>query len=303
MTALSAAFARDRRGTPKIRRYPVNAGSVIYQGGLVAIDTDGYARPASDTASYRCAGVAYESKTGGSADGDVYVLVEADADYLFTASSITQAMLNTAQAMYVVDDNTIDDAAGATNDVFVGILVDYVSTTSGWVNVPGLAAFPISGVTATAAELNALAGLAANSGIVVAQERTFTETSGAGTYTGSVSVPAAATILDIIVNGVALWDNAGACTMIVGDVADDNGYFTGVDLKATDLLAGESISFALAGGKAGAYIANSQVSPRYSASARTVSGIITTASTGGSAGRTRMVVVYTLPTATAATKA
>jgi hypothetical protein len=71
-------------------------------------------------------------------------------------------------------------------------------------------------------------------------------------------------------------------TLKVGDVADDDGYFTGVDLKATDLLAGESLSFALAGGKAGAYIANSQVSPRYSASARVVSGIITTASTGGS---------------------
>jgi hypothetical protein len=44
----------------------------------------------------------------------------------------------------------------------------------------------------------------------VAVERTFTETSGAGTYTGSVSVPAGATIQDIIVNGVALWNNAGA---------------------------------------------------------------------------------------------
>jgi hypothetical protein len=60
-----------------------------------------------------------------------------------------------------------------------------------------------------------------------------------------VSVPAGATILDIIVNGVALWNNAGACTLKVGDVADDDGYFTAVDLKATDLLAGESLSFAL----------------------------------------------------------
>ena len=136
-----------------------------------------------------------------------------------------------------------------------------------------------------------------------AREVTFTETSGAGVYTGSVAVPAGATIHDIVVNGVALWDNAGAVTMKVGDVADDDGYFTGVNLKATDLLAGESLSFALAGGKAGAYIANSQVSPRYSASARTISGIITSASTGGSAGRTRMVVLFsTDPDPLAATK-
>lgn len=169
-------------------------------------------------------------------------------------------------------------------------------------------------VEATAEELNALAGLTSEGADfeklanitgypVEAHEVTFTETAGAGTYTGSVAVPAGATILDIIVNGVALWDNSGTAVMKVGDVDTDNGYYTAINLKATDLLAGESISFALAGGKAGAYIANSQVSPRYSGSARVVSGIITTASTGGSAGRTRMVVIFALPTPSTATKA
>jgi hypothetical protein len=138
---------------------------------------------------------------------------------------------------------------------------------------------------------------------VYSAERTFTETAGAGTYTGSVSIPAGATLLDIIVHAVALWDNSGTATMIVGDVADDNGYFTGVDLKATDLLAGESISFDNAGGKAGADIANSQVARRYLATARVISGIITTSSTGGSAGRTRMTVVWSAPASTNITAA
>lgn len=154
----------------------------------------------------------------------------------------------------------------------------------------------------TAAELAKIDGIAASAYPVVAAEVTFTETSGSGTYTGSVSVPAGATLHDILISGVALWNNAGACTLKVGDVADDDGYYTAVDLKATDLLAGESLSFALAGGKAGAYIANTQVSPRYSATARVVSGIVTTASTGGTTGRTRMTVIYSLPTASAATK-
>ena len=64
-------------------------------------------------------------------------------------------------------------------------------------------------------------------------------------------------------------------------------------------------SFALAGGKAGAYIANSQVSPRYSASARTISGVVTTVGASGTTGRTRMTVYWSLPVAadlTAATK-
>lgn len=156
-------------------------------------------------------------------------------------------------------------------------------------------------VLPTAVELNKLNSITGYP--VEAHEVLFTETSGAGTYTGSVAVPAGATILDIIVNGIALWDNAGTATMKVGDAGADNGYYTGINLKATDLLAGESLSFALAGGKAGSYIANSQVSPRYSASARTISGIITTSSTGGSTGRTRMVVIFALPTASDATKA
>jgi len=139
---------------------------------------------------------------------------------------------------------------------------------------------------------------------IVTSEVTFTETSGAGTYTGSVAIPAGATIHDVIVHADALWDNAGACTMKVGlDGLDDDGFFTAVNLKATDLLAGESISFSNAGGKAGADIANSQVMRRYLATARVLSGIIITASTGGSAGRTRMTVVYSLSTPVAATKA
>lgn len=140
-------------------------------------------------------------------------------------------------------------------------------------------------------------------GRVLASEVTFTETAGAGTYTGAVVVPAGSSIVDIIINGVAVWTNAGAVTMKVGDT-DDDGFYTGIDLKATDLLAGESLSFALAGGKAGAYIANSQVSPRYSATERTINGIVTAASTGGGAGRTRMTVLYTSDSAVgAATKA
>lgn len=140
---------------------------------------------------------------------------------------------------------------------------------------------------------------------VQAREATFTETSGSGTYTAGIDLPAGATIHDIIVQGVALWDNAGAVTMKVGDT-DDDGFYTGINLKATDLLAGESLSFAQSGGKAGAYNigTNTHWTNRYSASARTINGIVTTASTGGSAGRTRMIVIYsTDPDPLAATKA
>jgi len=136
-------------------------------------------------------------------------------------------------------------------------------------------------------------------GIVRSQEITFTETGGALTYTGSVTIPAGSTLLEVIVHAVALWNNAGACTMIVGDAADDNGILTGIDLKATDLLAAEGLAASgvagSAGGKAGADLANSQWNRRYLATERVISGIITTASTAGSTGRTRLTVSWSEP--------
>lgn len=142
--------------------------------------------------------------------------------------------------------------------------------------------------------------------VVKAVEVTFTETTGAGVYTGSVSVPAGSTIEDIKIRSTALWTAATSATLKVGDVADDDGWFTGVDLKATDLLTGEELNFVQTGGKEGAYLVLATgARAAYSASARVISGIVTTVGASGSAGRTRMVVFYTTTgsgVVTAATK-
>jgi hypothetical protein len=122
----------------------------------------------------------------------------------------------------------------------------------------------------------------------------------AGVYTASVTLPAGATVLDILVNGVALWNAGTSATLIVGDT-DDDGFFTDVNLKATDLLAGESLSLSLAGGQEGAYVANSQVSPRYSASARTITAKATTVGTAPSTGETRVIVLWSQPSANSRT--
>jgi len=170
------------------------------------------------------------------------------------------------------------------------------------VKVPGL---NIAGtaLTATAAQLN-LAAAGVTGAPLQAQRVSFTETTGAGTYTGSISVPAGALIIDIKVWSTVLWDTQTSATMKVGDT-DDDGWYTGINLKATDLLVGEEINFENLGGKQGVYLvaATGLRSAAYSASARLVTGIITTVGTTGSAGRTFMSVLYTNPTATAATKA
>lgn len=139
------------------------------------------------------------------------------------------------------------------------------------------------------------------------QEMTFTEAAAnnaAGTYNASVTVPANAYIVDVIVYGTALWNSSGACTLIVGDTQsggspDPDCYFTGVDLKATDLLAAEGLSLSggagLAGGKVGADIANSQFNRRRLTVERTVTGTVTCAAASGTTGVTRVVVIYTDP--------
>jgi hypothetical protein len=171
-------------------------------------------------------------------------------------------------------------------------------------------------LTATAAELNALAStglsaaelgkldaLAAGAYIPVVEMRSFTQTSAAGVYTGTVNVPAAALILDVKLWSTVLWNAGTSATGKIGDVADDDGWFTGINMQATDLLVGEEINFIQTGGKEGAYLSltTGARSAAYSASARAVSCIITTVGTG-TAGRSFFAVHYVLPTATAATK-
>lgn len=123
----------------------------------------------------------------------------------------------------------------------------------------------------------------------------FTETTGAGVYTGSVAVPAGSIIKDIKIWSTALWTAATSATGKCGDVADDDGWFTGIDMKATDLLVGEELNFIQTGGKEGAYLSLStgKRSAAYSASARVISFIVTTVGASGNAGRSFLQVSYT----------
>ncbi|MBA7590957.1 hypothetical protein ES708_33101 [subsurface metagenome] len=145
--------------------------------------------------------------------------------------------------------------------------------------------------------------------LVQAKEVTFTEVAGDGVYTGSVTLPAGSTLVDIIIHAVAEWTAETSAAMIVGDATTPNGFFNAIDLKGTDLVAGESINFAHAGGKHGADLdeaaAGAHVRRRYLTAERVISGEITTvdAAEAGGLGRTRMTVLWIAPsTETVATK-
>lgn len=124
---------------------------------------------------------------------------------------------------------------------------------------------------------------------------------GAGTYTATFKLPPNAVLLDIIATAEALWTAATSASLEVGNAGDPDGYLTAVDLKATDLLAGESVclcSTETRGGVGGADTvagtATHVVDRFYSATAPyTITA--TVASVGaGTAGRTRVDVLYTV---------
>lgn len=139
---------------------------------------------------------------------------------------------------------------------------------------------------------------------IVSKEIAFTEVAvpaAASTYTGSVSLPAGSTLVDIIVSQIALWDDATSASMQIGNADDPDGYYTAINLKATDLLATESINFDKQGGKGGADAtvgSSTHIADRYSATAMLITATVATGAGGGSAGRTRVTVVYSLPVST-----
>lgn len=125
----------------------------------------------------------------------------------------------------------------------------------------------------------------------------------AGVHKVEIEVPAGAILLNVGVIGVTLWNQGTSSTLIVGDGDDDNGFIVATDLQATDLLAGEAIlvgaGTALAGGKVGAYIANSQwavgggsTSGIYRTTSRVITFKNTTVGTAATAGETICLVNY-----------
>ena len=146
-------------------------------------------------------------------------------------------------------------------------------------------------------------GVVGQPGRIMFEEVTFTEAGAAGVYTGSVTVPGNSWLLDIKIFNTVYWTAGTSAAMIVGDVADPNGWYDAIDLKATDIVDAsggnaEVIDFNNPGGQEGAYLvtATGERALMYAATARIITGEVTTVGTTATAGRTRMVVIYTDPT-------
>jgi len=140
---------------------------------------------------------------------------------------------------------------------------------------------------------------------------------GAGTYNADFFVPAGSLIFDVFAHNEVLWAAATSAALVAGDFASSNsegspvigaaidadGFIASTSVKATDLLAGESINagfgIATQGGKGGAYAVvgtNTHVVERFSLVDRFIRFTITSVG-AGAAGRTVCGVLFAPPAA------
>jgi len=144
----------------------------------------------------------------------------------------------------------------------------------------------------------------AGTGTIFSKTVLFTEDATSLTHTGTVVIPAGATLLDIIVIPQVLW-TGGTAAFTCGDANAATGWFTSTDLKATDLILGERLQASNAnnwGGKNGAYLTtagrfgqqSTTMIGGYCPTAYSVIGVVTVGTPATTAGRTRMIVLWTV---------
>jgi hypothetical protein len=159
MTAANSDRVTKRRD-PQYQAYGVTAAGVIYAGTLVCLALDGYADAGADTAGFKFVGVsraAADNSDG--ADGDINV--EVDRKGVFRMGATGLAATDVSRKVYLVDDQTVGtiEESAVDNNVYVGILREYVSATEGWVEIDpdgkGVEQFTVevTGVNAAAFDL------------------------------------------------------------------------------------------------------------------------------------------------------
>lgn len=140
MAALTAGKVRTYQGEGHRFDAPVAASTTIYQGAIVARNAAGYCIPAADTAGLVVLGIAcLDADNADGSNGDIKVEVHTDILEKIATSVLVQA--DVGSDAVVADDQTVTDAAAATNDVRVG-KIEKFETGFAWVRVGthGLAA-------------------------------------------------------------------------------------------------------------------------------------------------------------------
>jgi len=133
-TALSAD-KKTEYTDGKMMVLSVAAADTIYAGALTSVNAAGYAIAGADTASTIFVGISREYVDNSlGADGAKTVLVQrAGVFKMLLGTAITIA--NVGDNVFIADDATVDLTANVTNNIYVGIIANYIDTTHAWVDI------------------------------------------------------------------------------------------------------------------------------------------------------------------------
>jgi hypothetical protein len=114
----------------------VKASTEFFIGSLVAVDSTGYAVPASDVAGHVVIGVSEEQidNTAG-ANGDKLIQPARGKSWEFACSAADITWVG--KKAYVIDDNTVA-ISGTTNSILAGTITQFTSATAVRVHIDGI---------------------------------------------------------------------------------------------------------------------------------------------------------------------
>lgn len=227
-----AALSADRPISQKAGEYAVlnvASGTVIYAGALVAVDTNNYAVPATDTATLKVVGVATAGidQRASLYDSSKRLMVRRGVFLFKNGGSLVDG--NIGDWAYVEDDQTVSTAAEMSNDILAGVIID-VETDGVWVDVGAVnRAGAIAGSTIAASGNASVGGTLAVTG--------NTTLGGTAGVTGNATVGGT-----LGVTGATTLTGALAAN---GGVNCDSGKFTVADTTGNTAIGG---TLAVAGG-------------------------------------------------------
>lgn len=256
----ATALTKDRNTPERAGRevgLTVASNVTIYAGAMVCENGSAKAVPAADSSGYVVVGkaVTYADNTGDNYSATKSVTVRRGVFRWVNGDSFTDA--NIGDLAYVEDDQTVQKAASASQDVVAGVIVD-VDDDGVWVDtfaVGGQGAASVttlsaSGAAALASTLSVAGELSANGGVNCdGGVFTIADTTGNTIISGTVTVTNGVTMLSTLSLTGALTANGGANF--------DGGKFTIADTTANTIISGTltttgAVSFASTLGVTGA---------------------------------------------------
>lgn len=220
-----ATALTEARDTPQRTGYAVVLGvasnETLWVGAMVAMNSGGYAVPASDATALKVIGRANATVVGGTTDGATSATVARGIFRWVNGDTFTTA--DVGSLAFVEDDQTVQKAAAATYDIIAGVIVD-VDSEGVWVDTYNIGAQGASAPTTLAVTGNATVG----GTLGVTGNATFSGTSAVtgnatvgGTFAaaGATRLPVLSTVVEATTNRVCTSADYGKVIVVSTNAA------------------------------------------------------------------------------------